>query len=656
MEFSTYFSRNYKAFQEYKERMKGNIYLNCPDTLQILLKEYSRLRTKEMFNMWYKGYKLPAKPKKVETLIELMQGLDDWEYDGTVDTGYMGGGMCTLGHSLRYIHYARSASTGAELQFGSTCVSDFFGITPAVIRRIDDCRKDVADEVSFVLYVYENDKSTDFRDNLYGDLAEMCSSDIAKDKFKSVLGAYSKLTNSMLAYGYPLPNSLVYRVNKFRLWYRDEYSKILRENEIRSRLESMSPELAEHYDKILSRAAYGMELNKYIRTNNNAKLSEDVMVGCVSISKEIEDNKDRVEKFHRITDSRVFYVKNKRYVVSNGVEKRLATKYEVDEKCLQVTDESQLLLSAKETNVALASLKYCCVNTESLDDIVDGKSKDYLITIYNNRVAISRAVKFLNKHLDEYEDRINKLNKHMEYGVATSSIPEIKPDYSFADVVYYVEDNIRDDASPIVKNIMSNLKYKSGDTVNSKLSLKQGQVIRKYFNSLMTGQSDSENRIASNIKSEYTSNNKRISKVVYMANKEKDMYAVCLMDSMNKIVYTTACSDGEHDNLDANFNLANVYKAVTYISNRDDAMNLGNMFEIENVVITGFGKELTERVGSKSSWAKFAEIEKFVDIDKDEYNKIIRATSKPGNVNNSKYYLMKTAVMLALAYRKYEEV
>lgn len=62
--------------------------------------------------------------------------IKDWRYEGYYDTGEFGRGKCSLGHKLRYVHFARNIKTGEQVKFGIKCVTDFFKLTPLALKLI----------------------------------------------------------------------------------------------------------------------------------------------------------------------------------------------------------------------------------------------------------------------------------------------------------------------------------------------------------------------------------------------------------------------------------------------------------------------------------------------------------------------------------------
>ena len=62
---------------------------------------------------------------------------DSWIYGGCYDTGRMGNGKCSNGHSLRYAHIAVNTKTGEEIIFGIKCIHEFFNINIGIQDEIE---------------------------------------------------------------------------------------------------------------------------------------------------------------------------------------------------------------------------------------------------------------------------------------------------------------------------------------------------------------------------------------------------------------------------------------------------------------------------------------------------------------------------------------
>lgn len=88
-----------------------------------VIKQLSINKSKENFNNTrYKG---------------MMNNSGEWIYNGCYDTGRMGNGKCTNGHSLRYAHIAVNIKTGKKIVFGIKCVHEFFNMTNEKQKEIE---------------------------------------------------------------------------------------------------------------------------------------------------------------------------------------------------------------------------------------------------------------------------------------------------------------------------------------------------------------------------------------------------------------------------------------------------------------------------------------------------------------------------------------
>lgn len=143
----------------------------------------------------------PRQQRKKEKLEELRGTGTAWVYGGFVDTGYLGGGTCTLGHNLRYHHLALDASQidmgkffqattslnadgesvdaevsyninlvetlsnqGKLIKFGIDCLSDFFEVDKATVARLKSMQQDAVNEMHKLIYIHQQGMHRDARD------------------------------------------------------------------------------------------------------------------------------------------------------------------------------------------------------------------------------------------------------------------------------------------------------------------------------------------------------------------------------------------------------------------------------------------------------------------------------------------------------------
>lgn len=139
-----------------------------------------------------KSKKLQLTPKKAAELARI-QGNLNWSYAGSVlakmynECGY---DYCSLGHKLYKVHLAKGvdeAGNSQTVKFGSTCVGDFFDISPEGVRALERVTSTMTQEIAFISEMVKNGKV----DEGWEDVSLMreivdCIGDT--DKLKSLFG------------------------------------------------------------------------------------------------------------------------------------------------------------------------------------------------------------------------------------------------------------------------------------------------------------------------------------------------------------------------------------------------------------------------------------------------------------------------------------
>lgn len=92
----------------------------------------------EVLNNFTKFRSASHAQKEMAKILGNENLIDDWYYAGYVDTGKLGGEHCSMGHALRYVHYAANSKTDETIKFGIKCISDFFNIDPAKLKMIQN--------------------------------------------------------------------------------------------------------------------------------------------------------------------------------------------------------------------------------------------------------------------------------------------------------------------------------------------------------------------------------------------------------------------------------------------------------------------------------------------------------------------------------------
>lgn len=85
----------------------------------------------------------------------------EWIYNGCYDTGRMGNGKCTNGHSLRYAHIAVNVKTGKKIVFGIKCVHEFFNMTDEKQKEIEKSFNE-ANKMIKTIYEMVNSGNTNY--------------------------------------------------------------------------------------------------------------------------------------------------------------------------------------------------------------------------------------------------------------------------------------------------------------------------------------------------------------------------------------------------------------------------------------------------------------------------------------------------------------
>ena len=148
-----------------------------------VLKRYYLWYSQRIFTDAQKDPTLGMKDKK--RLQEKRANLDQlrntgglWHYAGFVDTGYFGGGECTLGHTLRYLHLAWDVTVSdietaffGEMYdsnfedainsnnciiFGIKCIADFFEVDSECIKALQRAQREALRDMAALCEFYEN--------------------------------------------------------------------------------------------------------------------------------------------------------------------------------------------------------------------------------------------------------------------------------------------------------------------------------------------------------------------------------------------------------------------------------------------------------------------------------------------------------------------
>lgn len=255
--FSEYVDFHLETFEGNKDPYKG---LNAKQQEEI--KAYTRWRTRLLFDENNVSRKLVAKGDKTEKLVALMVGVEDWQYDGTVDTGGMGGGHCELGHALRYEHYAISPSTDRSLIFGATCMSDFFKVDKKILDRIVQVQTYIMNEIKVVVFLVVTGKKEEFEQSYKSETWELLKHYKGQfnEKIKGGAG-WARFMGAFLQEGIPFTKSLIDAMQKLsRIKIQEDYEK--KKEEDKANREAMERELEAKRIEAMSQAEARAELDR----------------------------------------------------------------------------------------------------------------------------------------------------------------------------------------------------------------------------------------------------------------------------------------------------------------------------------------------------------------------------------------------------------
>lgn len=346
----------FKWEEEYLDYMKKNfpknegIYNRLNSNQKKAIMDYFRWRTKTYFSEICSSVKLEVSPEKVRKIAELADGANDWVFDGIVDLGSKCG-KCTLGHALRYEHYAYSPSTNNRILFGSKCVSDFFNVAPAVIRQMDRVRKETFEDVKRTLFIYYSGKSAAYKELNYSKFPKPMMLDPKVDELLvKRFGSGSDILLNVMRAGLPVPQYFVDIIRNFEA----NYAKT-------ARVYELIDSLPEHLRAYATRCAFEPDVfkpyNKYPKSVNFQlhanTLRREPLEKFISIGSSLSGEIDYYSKSLGYKDLIANY--RKCYFVGNKDKKRPAYKNEIEKQVPTLSSEYMFYLPIKEM-MAISSI------------------------------------------------------------------------------------------------------------------------------------------------------------------------------------------------------------------------------------------------------------------------------------------------------------
>lgn len=160
----------------------SKLYTYLTDEQKTLLQKYYLWYSQRIFSEGQKDPSLGIKSKsrleaKKADLNYLRNQGGLWHYAGFVDTGYFGGGYCTLGHKLRYMHLAwdvtvsdiETAFFGQDydknfedavnsnncIVFGLKCIGDFFEVDSECMKALQRAQRESLKDMALMFSYYE---------------------------------------------------------------------------------------------------------------------------------------------------------------------------------------------------------------------------------------------------------------------------------------------------------------------------------------------------------------------------------------------------------------------------------------------------------------------------------------------------------------------
>lgn len=171
--------------------------------------------------------------RKEEALNELRGETGIWTYAGFIDTGYLGGGFCTLGHALRYQHIAIDVNRvdrsefvnlnvamdaedvsaefsadhsriaelenqGALIRFGIKCLADFFEVDKDTVDELRFLQNQAISEMKELIDIHSEGKEEEVKQS-FAFFEEVMDTIIRKDARAMLLGLPTLLTQEEVA-------------------------------------------------------------------------------------------------------------------------------------------------------------------------------------------------------------------------------------------------------------------------------------------------------------------------------------------------------------------------------------------------------------------------------------------------------------------------
>lgn len=485
-------------FEEYKKtEFRGNegIYDSFTEEQFEAIKDYFRWRTRSRFKELVANTSLAVRPRKAEVLAEVMGGITDWVYDGCVDTGCLGASHCELGHALRYEHYATSPSTGKQLIFGVNCASDFFGIEPEKLRKINSVQDEILEEVKLIAFVINTGKHKEYFQRFYGDLMDVIN--VLRAELNDAFGySWNQQMGNFLKVGLPFTKSMIHRYERVksgiyqqRLEERRRYGNIIE-------LCGNDPKAVEFVRDGAGRNLFIVKvILAHINTafdNSDAKelkkrqsLSRLAIQFTETYTKLSEKGVSDFSKFVYSAKEKVYYTKTE-----NG--ERIATKNEIRDRVPQLIIKEQYYLPDNQVKM-LSIFGWGVFGYESLyKDSGCADADTDIEKIVNSGRLMAATLAWLNNE-EEFKAAMKQLKNNMVAREYPSEAPdEIKVTRSMEEIIPYIHENCPRNTNNGYYNIARDIAKKAIENDNYSVSVKQANVLRRVYAELIGEQVESQ--------------------------------------------------------------------------------------------------------------------------------------------------------------------
>lgn len=151
-----------KINNDINAKLSLDIFQGLTEEQKWVIRRFYMEYTRRQYSKMSSSVRLNIAESKVENLAQI-RGEEEWRYAGIIDFGVTGGAHCTLGHALRYAHYAIAGGEKLEIRdiiegnedraviFGETCASDFFDISIKDMKELIKIRKQMSKDIEVII-------------------------------------------------------------------------------------------------------------------------------------------------------------------------------------------------------------------------------------------------------------------------------------------------------------------------------------------------------------------------------------------------------------------------------------------------------------------------------------------------------------------------